>query len=141
VDGIDDNTSDDNNDPHSTTHNPHQFLASLTDPLRQLTYWAPSLWYDTIFYIHATTSQYPELPATSPLQANLVSTPPLLGGGEGEYNCNDNFDYKYDNAEEGKGLRGGADNPTTMVAMLSAARGLGVEDVDHQPPCHRRCQQ
>ncbi len=121
----------------TTTHTPQftsptNFCVSLTNPSRRLAYLCPL--YGNGYYVHTTTSQYPELPVTSPLQANLVSTPPpLLGGGGGEYNHDNKYDDKYDNAEDGKGSRGGADDPTTMVTTLSAAWGLGVEDVDPQP--------
>ncbi len=70
-------------------------------------------------------------PSTSPLQVTLSPPPPLIGGGGGEYNCNDKCNNKYNNAEDGKGLRGEADDGGESyydgcdVVHVPSIRGVG----------------
>jgi hypothetical protein len=54
-----------------------------------------------------STCHKPKTRTTSyqPTMSNLISTPLLLGGGGGEYNCNDEYNNKYNNVE-GRGHAG-----------------------------------
>ncbi len=106
MDGVEGNTSDNDDIPHSTAHNPHQFLYDSHRPLKAIgvpvalsSYYAPP---------QANNQNYQLL---AHYEQTLSPPPiPLLGGGGREYNHNDKYNKEYDDAEDGKGLRRGADD-------------------------------